>query len=211
MLKQLSCLGAIAMLVACGGGQNETSEAERARDGVDVSVEQPASAAAWVVDREASSIGFLATQNGNEFEGAFGRWDASIVLDLEDPASEGAFFARIDLASADAGNTERNGSLPTKDWFHVAMFPVSEFSSSSIAATGQGTYEAQGTLSIKGISKTVVMPFTVTVDETGRASADGSVMLDRSDFKVGEGQFATGEWVGLAVEVLLHIEATPAG
>ena len=90
------------------------------------------------------------------------------------------------------------------------MFPVSEFTSSTITVTGEGTYEAEGQLSIKGISKDVVMPFTVLVDETGRAIADGSVLLDRSDFNVGEGQFATGEWVGLEVEVLLHMEAEPA-
>ncbi|MEO1043007.1 MAG: YceI family protein [Pseudomonadota bacterium] len=210
MLKKLAFSSAFFVLAACGGGQDGTAEPEFSRDGVDVTVEQPASAAAWVIDHDASSIGFRATQNGNAFEGSFGRWDASVVLDLEDPEAEGALVARIDLASADAGNTERNGSLPTKDWFYVAMFPVSEFSAVSIVSTGEGTYEAQGSLSIKGISKDVVMPFTVIVDEAGRAVADGSVMLDRSDFNVGEGQFATGEWVGLEVEVLLHIEATPA-
>jgi len=210
MIKRLTLSTALFVLAACGGGEPEATEVELSREGVDVSVEQPASAAAWVIDREASSIGFVATQNGNEFEGTFGRWDASIALDLDDPAAEGALFARIDLASADAGNTERNGSLPTKDWFHVAMFPVSEFTSSTITVTGEGTFEAQGQLSIKGIRKDVVMPFTVLVDETGRAIADGSVLLDRSDFNVGEGQFATGEWVGLEVEVLLHMEAEPA-
>ncbi|MEM0930597.1 MAG: YceI family protein [Pseudomonadota bacterium] len=211
MIKPLALSTTLLLLAACGGGDTGAPETELSREGVDVSVEQPASAAAWVIDREASSIGFRATQNDNEFEGTFGRWDASIALDLEDPATEGALFARIDLASADAGNTERNGSLPTKDWFYVAMFPVSEFSSDAITATGEGSYEAQGQLSIKGVTKDVVMPFTVTVDEAGRAVADGSVMLDRSDFKIGEGEFATGEWVGLEVEVLLHIEATPAG
>ncbi len=210
MIKKLTVSSALFVLAACGASEPEATEVELSREGVDVSVEQPASAAAWVIDREASSIEFIATQNGNEFEGTFGRWDASIALDLEDPAAEGALFARIDLASADAGNTERNGSLPTKDWFHVAMFPVSEFTSSVITVTGEGTYEAEGQLSIKGISKDIVMPFTVFIDETGRAIADGSVLLDRSDFNVGEGQFATGEWVGLEVEVLLHMEAEPA-
>ncbi|MEO1656430.1 MAG: YceI family protein [Pseudomonadota bacterium] len=211
MIKNFALSASLLVLVACGGGEPEAPEAEISREGVDVSVEQPASAAAWVIDREASSIGFRATQNDNQFDGTFGRWDASIALDLEDPAAEGALFARIDLASADAGNTERNGSLPTKDWFHVAMFPVSEFSSDAVTLTGEGTYEAQGQLSIKGVTKDVVMPFTVVVDEAGRAVADGSVMLDRSDFNIGEGQFATGEWVGLEVEVLLHMEAAPAG
>lgn len=204
---RVALLGAAAVtLVACGG-EPEVSDLETE---VVIDVAEPVGASVWAVDREASSIGFRATQNDKSFDGTFGRWNAAILLDLEAPDVEGSIEALIDLASADAGSNDRNEALPEEAWFNTALHPVAAFRSSVIRPTGEGTYEADGTLTIKGITREVVMPFTLAIDEAGRAIADGSVILDRSQFGVGTGEFADGKWVGLEVEVLLHMEAVPA-
>ncbi|GGY49760.1 YceI family protein [Parvularcula lutaonensis] len=207
MTRALLAAFALALLAACGG-EPEVSDLETE---VDLEIADPVGTSVWTVDREASSIGFRATQNGKTFEGTFGRWNAAILLDLEAPEVEGSIEALIDLASADAGSKDRNEALPEEAWFNTALHPVAVFRSTAIRSTGPGTYEADGTLTIKGITREVVMPFSLEVDENGRAIADGSVILDRSEFGVGTGEFADGKWVGLEVEVLLHIEAVPAG
>lgn len=208
MIRRVLLSSAVLMLAACG---DETEVPEVETGEIDITVEEMVSPATWEIDREASSIRFRATQNDREFVGSFERWNAGIALNPEAPQEEGAIEALIDLSSADAGNSERNQALPGEDWFYTAMHPVAIFRSRNISATGEGAYQADGSLTIKGITEDVVMPFTLTIDETGRAVADGSVILDRSDFGVGAGEFADGKWVGLEVEVLLHMEAEPAG
>jgi polyisoprenoid-binding protein YceI len=179
------------------------------RGEVDLTVPEMAAPANWEIDREASSVRFRASQNDRSFEGGFGRWNAGILLNPEDPSAEGEIEAVIDLASADAGTSERNDALPGQDWFDTARHPVAIFKSNDIEAIGDGAYAAEGTLTIKGITREVSMPFQLDIDEEGRAVADGSVILDRSQFGVGAGDFAEGNWIGLEVEVLLHIEAEP--
>lgn len=211
MLRKSLTLATALVLAACGGEAERPAPAATGTAPADISVAEPTGASVWQVDRDASFIGFRATQNGKAFEGRFSRWDVAILLDPEAPEAEGAIEARIDLASVDAGSKDRNEALPNETWFNVAMHPVATYRSGMVRATGPGTYEAEGTLTIKGITRPVAMPFTLAIDDGGRAVADGTVMLDRSDFEVGTGEFSEGKWVGFEVEVLLHMEATPAG
>ncbi|MCQ8185380.1 YceI family protein [Parvularcula maris] len=211
MFRSLLIASSALVLVSCGSGEEaaeapatELSEAELATAGL-------SGAPNWEIDRGASRIGFRATQNGNSFEGSFGRWNAGIILNPEAPEEEGEIEAVIDLSSADAGTSERNEALPQEGWFNAAVHPTATFRSADISSTGEGSYVADGTLTIKGVNRDVSMPFTLTIDEAGRAVADGSVMLNRSDFGIGQGEFEDDRWVGYEVEVLLHMEATPAG
>ena len=203
MIRTFLILSSLFFIAACSGSEpSEEAGTEAALD-----LPELAGAVIWEVDQAASMVGFKATQNGKEFEGRFTRFDVGVVLDPEAPDTDGQIVAAIDLASVEAGNSDRNGALPTEAWFHIAMHPVAIFRSESIAKTGEGAYVAGGTLTIKGITKDVAMPFTLEITEEGRAIADGSAMLNRSEFQVGTGEFATDQWVGFGVEVILHIEA----
>ncbi|MEM9839010.1 MAG: YceI family protein [Pseudomonadota bacterium] len=206
MIRTLSAIAAALFLAACGGEPEETVRPEAQA----LEVPELIGASAWTVDAEASSVGFRGTMNGNEFSGDFSNFAIAIVLDPEAPESEGAIKALIDVGSATASDSEKTNALPTETWFHVEAHPVATFSAETIASTGPGTYEASGSLSLKGISKAVSVPFTLTIDEAGRAVADATVQLNRSDFQVGTGEFAEGKWVAFEVAVDLHIEAEPA-
>lgn len=204
----LSCLA----LVACGGNEGvepaETPDVETGE--IDLTVGEIAGPSTWEIDREASSIRFGATQNNRAFEGGFGRWEAGILMNPEAPGEEGEIEAIIDLSSVDAGSKDRNEALPGEGWFNTALHPTAIFKSNDISETGDGTYVADGTLTIKGITREVAMPFTLDIDEAGRAVADGTVVLNRADFGVGAGEFSEGKWVGLNVQVMLHMEAVPS-
>ncbi len=161
---------------------------------------------AWVIDKAASRVEFSGTQTGKAFTGAFERFDATIVFD---PADLGAarIEAVIEANSVKTGDRQRDAALPGAEWFSVKAFPDARFVSESIAATGEGAYEARGRLSIRGVEKEIVLPFALAV-AGARAIADASVTLDRSDFAVGQGEFATDKWVAFDVKVAIHIEAT---
>ena len=158
----------------------------------------------WTVDKKTSRIEFTGTQTGKSFTGSFSSFDITITFDPDNLESS-RIKATIDTASARTGDKQRDDALPTKDWFSAESFPAAVFESSDIRAAGAG-YEAKGVLTLRGVSRDLTLPFSLDISGD-RAVADGSVSLIRSDFGVGQGEFATGEWVGLDVKVAIHVEA----
>lgn len=162
----------------------------------------------WRLDRPASSVMFTGRQGEDEFTGRFGEFDAQVRLDPAD-LTNASIVAAVDLGSVDAGSDDRNQSLPTPDWFDIARHPQATFRSSVVRQVGEGLYEADGTLTIKGAARDMTMPFALEI-QGDRAVADGQMTLDRSLFGIGEGDFAGPEWVDTTVTVALHVEAVRA-
>jgi polyisoprenoid-binding protein YceI len=166
----------------------------------------PTLAADWTVDVPHSRLGFSGIQNGAPFQGSFGKWTAEIAFDPAHPDT-GHAKVTIDLASAKTGDVQRDGALPQAEWFDVKAFPQATFEATGFVATGGDAYEAPGKLTIRGITEDVVLPFTLTV--TGdKAAAKGHLSLVRTGFGVGQGVWATAEWVGLEVGVDIDLTAS---
>ncbi len=172
----------------------------------EVSEAAAASASGWAVDKSKSSLSFTAEQAGASFTGAFNKFDASIDFDPGD-LSGARIEVIVDMASAKTGDRQRDAALPTTDWFAVKSFPMAVFSATEVISTGENTYEARGRLTIRDAFRDLALPFTLTISGD-RAVADGAVSLVRTNFGVGQGEFASGEWVGLEVLVEFHVEAT---
>ncbi|MEE2691636.1 MAG: YceI family protein [Pseudomonadota bacterium] len=183
-------------LAACGEPAQKAEAAPAAQ----------ASAGAWAVDKGASKLLFTGAQTGNKFEGAFRSFAADIVFD-PDNISAASIDVTVDTGSAATGDRQRDAALPGADWFKTKEFPTAKFSSRDIIATGENAYEARGTLTIRDITRDLTLPFTLRIDGE-RAHAEGAVTLVRTDYGVGQGEFSTGEWVGLEVGVSFVIEAT---
>ncbi len=161
---------------------------------------------AWTLDAEKSTLRFSATQQNEQFTGRFKNFTAQINLNPDD-LSNASIKAVIEMKSVDAGAADRNGSLPTRVWFNVKTFPEASFTSSSVTHLQGDDYEATGTLSIKGVSKEVTLPFTLTI-VADVATASGKLSLNRTDFNVGEGDYADGSEIGFGVEVMVDLVAT---
>jgi polyisoprenoid-binding protein YceI len=159
----------------------------------------------WTVDYANSHVGFTATQTGQAFDGAFSRFEAKIAFDPDDlPAS--SVEATIDMSSAKTGDRQRDTALPERDWFDAKAYPTARFFSDDIMRTAPGTYQARGRLTIRGVTRDVVLPFALRI-EGALARAEGGLTLVRTDYGVGRGEFATDEWVGLEVKVKVEILA----
>jgi polyisoprenoid-binding protein YceI len=165
----------------------------------------PALAADWTVDAAKSRVGFSGVQNGEAFKGDFGKWTAEIGF-VPDHPEAGHAKVSINLASARTGDAQRDAALPQLEWFDVKTSPSASFEAKSFVAKGGDAYEAPGKLTIRGVSKDVVLPFTVTIQD-GKAAAKGHLTLARMDFGVGQGSWSTGEWVALEVGVDVDITA----
>jgi len=96
--------------------------------------------------------------DGGDPSGTFGGLKASINFDPNDLATS-KFDATIDVASINTGNGMKNTHAKGEQWFDVAKYPTIQFTSTSIAKAAAG-YEAKGTLTMHGVKKDVVIPFT---------------------------------------------------
>ncbi|WP_457107901.1 YceI family protein [Methylobacterium sp. P5_C11] len=170
----------------------------------------PASAAEWAVDPAKSAIRFSGVQVGVPFTGRFERFKASVDFDPAKPEA-GHALVLVDLASARTGDVQRDEALPQKDWFDVKAAREARFEATRFVDKGQGDYTAIGTLTIRGTRLPVTLPFHLTLDG-GTAHATGRVGLVRTEFGVGQGAWASGQWVALdvGVEVDLVAAARPA-
>jgi polyisoprenoid-binding protein YceI len=170
-------------------------------------ISDPASAKNWAVDYANSKLGFTGTQGSSSFSGSFKIFQAVIDFDPDHPET-GKINTSIDMTSATAGSPERDGYLPQPDWFDSQKFAAAQFVSTSIRKTGDHTYIADGTLTIKGVTQPVSLPFTL-VQEGDHWRAQGKVTLLRSDFHVGTGEWASESYVKYAVDVTVNLSAKP--
>jgi len=160
-----------------------------------------------VVDK--SEIRFTSKQMGVNVDGRFRKWSANVAFAPDNLAKSSASFdidlASIDLASADSEN-EVKGAV----WFDTARFPVARFVSTSIRDAGGGKYEVAGTLSMKGISKPAVVPFTLSKDPSGASVVAGTFTVKRLDYKLGEGEWSDTSIVDNDVTVRFRLTLAPA-
>jgi polyisoprenoid-binding protein YceI len=193
---------AFAALCACGG---ETPAAPTTNaSGSEAAASAPESA--WKVNYDESRLGFSATQSGGAFTGEFEKFDAVILFDPENLAAA-SIDATVDMSSAKTGDRQRDTALPGNDWFKTQEFPTARFVSSSVEQAGEGAYVAHGSLTIRDATKDLDLPFTLAIDGD-TAKANGEVTLLRTNYGVGQGEFASDEWVGLDVKVSVEITAT---
>ncbi|KIM00001.1 YceI family protein [Paramagnetospirillum magnetotacticum MS-1] len=164
-----------------------------------------AAAAEWNVDTGKSRLGFIGSQGGSPFEGKFTRWSAKIDFDPANPASA-KVAVEIDMSSAQTGDAQKDQSLPGADWFDAKTFPKARFEASGFKPKGANAFEAPGTLTIRGMGKSVTLPFSLDI-KGGLAHAKGRLDLIRTDFGVGQGEWKSGDMVALQVAVVFELEA----
>ena len=169
----------------------------------------PSLQANWSVDKTKSVLSFSAEQGGEGFTGTFEVFDAQIKFSPDDLAGS-KVIVDITLASADAGDIERTEALPGKDWFYVKKFPKAKFETTSFTHKGGVQYEAAADLTIRGITKSVTLPFTLKIDD-GHAFMESSLTLNRRDYNVGSGMWESEDWAGhqVIVNIVLEAEKTP--
>ncbi len=165
-------------------------------------------AADWTPVADASSLGFKSSYEGEAFEGRFQKFDAVIAFD---PAKlDGSRFeVTIPLSGADTQNPERDETLKGSEFFDAAgKQPQAKYSASKFRALGGDRYVAEGTLSLRGVSKPVPLEFTWTAG--AQPVLEGKATVNRLDFGVGGGDWADTELIPNAVQVTTKLTLKPA-
>ncbi len=162
----------------------------------------PAAARDWQQQTE-SQLRFEGNQQGEAFAGQFRRFESRMNFDPDDLA-QADFDVRIDLASVDTANSERDQAVLGSDWFDVGRFPQAHFRTRAFRALAEGRFEADAELQIRGHTRPIKFPFTWTDDAAG-SHLHASVVLDRLDFGLGGGEWADDDLIGTKVTVTVDL------
>lgn len=81
------------------------------------------------------------------------------------------------------GNSKLVGHLKGDDFFAVEKYPSAAFTTTSITPGSGNTYDVKGKLTIKGITKDISFPATITVDNN-QLVAKANIKVDRTKYDI---------------------------
>ncbi len=165
----------------------------------------------WQIDSGKSNLTFQATQYGQTFDGSFD-FNGAIYFD---PAllDKSNVKIEIDIASIKTGSEDRDSQARAEDWFNVATYPKAVFEAEEFT-TGHrvNSYEASGTLTLRGITMPIILPFALVISDNGQgqsiAEMTATLDLNRLDFGVGQGQWQKTGAISDKVTINISLLAT---
>lgn len=179
------------------------AEEEVATEDVVATPEPAGPPPSWAI-QPGGSLRFSVTNSGAALNGSFTSWSGDITMDPDAPESA-AITIRVDLASATLGDATQDSMLGGADFFNTSAFPQATWRSTSVRRVSGNRYEADGTLTLKGVSRPQRITFTLDGSGSSR-SVSGSATVDRNAFSVGVGDSASN--LGGSVTVNFAFDAT---
>ncbi|MEV6262675.1 YceI family protein [Streptomyces sp. NPDC051784] len=141
----------------------------------------------WMIDPAHSRIGFSVRHAMvTTVRGAFLEYRSRLHFDGRNPARSRAEIS-LATASVDTGVEQRDAHLIGRDFLDAAKHPRMIFTSSSVQIVGKDVYRMTGDLTIKDVTRTVVLDLTYighVTDPFGyeRVGFDGTTTINRSDW-----------------------------
>lgn len=165
----------------------------------------PCSAAQWNVDYAKSKLGFTVLWGKEPFSAAFKTWKADIAFDPTDLAHARADVT-IDLSSEESDEPDFDSGLKGALGFQVSQYRTSQFATTGFVHKSGDDYVATGHLTIRGTTKTITLPFTLTLDGN-HAHMKGAAEVIRTDYGVGSGMWSAPTPVAHNVTVTIDLFA----
>jgi len=143
----------------------------------------------YTIDPVHSAISFTARHAMvTKVRGAFNEFEGTAVLDGSNPANSSATVT-IQVKSIDTRNAQRDDHLRSNDFLSMDEYPTITFVSTGARQSGEDVFELTGDLTIKGVTKSVTIPFEFqgeSQDPFGntRVGFEGKTVINRSDFGV---------------------------
>jgi len=160
----------------------------------------------WVVQDGALDI--TATQFGSPVEGRFDTWTAAIEFDPDAPGPEmGTVTVQIAIPSVTLGSVTSEALKP--EFFDAEAHPTATFDAAILRAEGDGAFVAEGSLTLKGTTVPLSLPFTLAIDGD-TAQMSGEIVIDRRDWGIGTTSYENEDTVAHDVTVTVALTATRA-
>lgn len=166
----------------------------------------------YVLDPTHTRIGFVARHAMvTKVRGAFNDFTGTARIDGEKPEQSSVELV-IKAESIDTRNADRDSHLRSNDFLKMDEHPEITFRSTEVRQNGEDAFELTGDLTIKGVTRSVTVPFTYEGQATdpfgnSRIGLEGSTTINRQDFGVSwnaaleTGGFLVSDKVTLEFEV----------
>ena len=160
----------------------------------------------YVADPAHTSINFSIRHLFTKIPGHFDQFKATIVVDrdhLENSSAE----ATIKIDSINTGTEKRDNHLKQPEFFDAAKFPEMTFKSTSWKKTGENAFDVAGNLTIKGVTKPVVLKVTSLGFGSGLMPGsqvsgwEATTKINRQDFGVSAFKGPVGDDVDITINV----------
>lgn len=139
--------------------------------------------------------------------------NGTITIDEEPERSH--VEVELAVASLNTGHPDRDGHLAGPDFFDVANHPTIRFQSTQVAAAASGKWTVTGDLTIRGLTRPVVLQVTFEGANTAPTGEDriafsASTEVDRYDWGLTYNQAlgTGGVLIGRQVQLELDVQAT---
>ncbi|HSE95257.1 MAG TPA: YceI family protein [Methylomirabilota bacterium] len=172
-----------------GGGRCRPTRAAVLALAVVIGGPEPAASAEprrYVVDPGQSQLRFHAVSRFVNAAGRFGRFEGEIQLDAAAP-DRAAGRIVVQVASLDTGIGRRDEHLRSDDFFATARHPHATFVVEAVRAE-DGRWLVSGPLTIRGVTRPLSVPVTVTAGD-GRVRVIGEFVVRRREFGVAYDSF----------------------
>jgi polyisoprenoid-binding protein YceI len=146
------------------------------------------------------SVNFKIKNAGMSIDGQFSAPICIIQFDPND-LSKSKFNGTIVSASINTNNNARDNHLRKEEYFDASKYPTIKIESTSITADGSGKYKANCNLTLKGITKSITLPFTYT-DNNQSFSLEGSFTLNRRDYGIGSKSIILSDNATISIKVI---------
>ncbi len=173
----------------------------------------PTTVTQWRLDPTHSNVEFAVKHMMiTTVRGRFNEVDGTLQYDEKDQ-THSSLEVSIKTASIDTRTADRDAHLRSPDFFDVEKYPTMTFRSTRVEVTGSKRLRIEGDLTIRGVTKPVVLEATEEgrgKDPWGgdRAGFSATTTIDRHDFGLEWNKaLETGGWlVGQEVKVTLDIQ-----
>ena len=164
----------------------------------------------WNIDPKHSKVGFSVKHLGianvrGEFEEFAGKLEVN---------EDGQIVASgtVETTSVNTNETDRDNHLRSADFFDVEQYPQITYTSTSITAIDEDTFEIVGDLSLHGITKPITLKAEVTGTEEDpwgnqRVGLEVTGQLNRGEYEMkfnqalGSGNVLVSDKVKLALDI----------
>ncbi len=170
--------------------------------------------AAWTIDSAHTTAEFsVRHMMVSNVKGTFGSISGTANWDGKN-LSTASVEVVIDAASINTREPKRDAHLKSADFFDVEKFPALTFKSTKIEAAGVGQAKMTGDLTIRGVTRSVVLDVTGPTPEVKdlsggvRLGASATTTINRKDFGLlwNRALEAGGVLVGDEVKITIEVE-----
>ena len=165
------------------------------------------SSSKWEIDNANSNVNFAFQWNQNSFRtGEYKVFNGSIIT-VDKYSYENALVTfSAEVKSIDLIATSLSKVAQGPEYLDVSLFPTIEFKSTSLKKKKRNIYSLQGDLTIKGITKNVILKMEdhgVVVFE-GKSFRSIRVIgtFDKNDYKI----YGTDERLGNTIQLMAYFE-----